>query len=224
MGSATGMARPEFAVGRDMWERACAPSRTGLAVKRTLDLVIAGVGLVVAAPLGVLIAVAIRCASPGPVIFRQTRVGRRGKTFSMLKFRTMVDGAEKARHELEARNESDGIFKLKDDPRLTEIGRLLRRCSLDELPQLVNVLRGEMSLVGPRPLVVSEDERVQGPHRARLLMRPGLTGPWQAIGPVRPPLREMVVIDRLYVENWSLWTDVRILLQTLVHVARMRGV
>jgi len=209
---------------QDLLEPAFGSRRAALAAKRTLDLVIAGVGLVVLSPVAALIAVAIRRASSGPAIFRQTRVGRDGEPFSMLKFRTMIDRAEEARAGLEGRNESSGIFKLKDDPRLTGIGRLLRRCSLDELPQLVNVLRGEMSLVGPRPLVPEEDERIQGPHRGRLLVRPGMTGPWQALGPVRPPLREMIVIDCLYVANWSLWMDLKILLQTFRHVLLLRGV
>lgn len=195
-----------------------------LAIKRAIDVVIASVGLVALAPFGLLIAVAVRISSPGSVIFRQTRVGRHGVTFRMFKFRTMIDGAELGRAELEVLNESEGIFKLRNDPRMTGIGRLLRRGSLDELPQLLNVLRGEMSLVGPRPLVPEEDRRIQGPYRARLRLRPGMTGPWQALGPIRPTLRDMVVIDCLYVENWSLWMDFRVLLQTFAHVARLRGI
>lgn len=218
-----GAPSPDPGGPRELLEPAFGSGRAALA-KRTLDLVIAATGLVVLSPLGALIALAIRLASPGPVMFRQTRVGRHGVSFSMLKFRTMFDHAEEGRPALEGRNESSGIFKLKDDPRLTGVGRLLRRCSLDELPQLVNVLRGEMSLVGPRPLVPEEDERIQGPHRGRLLVRPGMTGPWQALGPVRPPLREMIVIDCLYVANWSLWMDLKILLQTFRHVLLLRGV
>ncbi len=219
-----GAPSPDPGGQQDLLEPAFGSGRVALTIKRTLDLVIAGVGVVVLSPVAALIALAIHRASSGPVMFRQTRVGRHGVRFSMLKFRTMVDGAEETRPELESRNESDGIFKLKDDPRLTGVGRLLRRCSLDELPQLINVLRGEMSLVGPRPLVPEEDARIQGPHRARLLMKPGMTGPWQALGPVRPPLREMVVIDCLYVENWSLWADLKILLRTFRHVLLLRGV
>ncbi len=201
-----------------------APGRGRLAVKRTVDVVLAGIGLVLTAPFGLLLALAIRIRSPGPAIFRQTRVGRHGATFRMYKFRTMIDHAELGRDALELLNESEGIFKLKNDPRMTGIGRLLRRGSLDELPQLLNVLRGEMSLVGPRPLVPEEDRRIQGPYRARLGLRPGMTGPWQALGPVRPTLRDMVVIDCLYVENWSLWTDLTILLRTFAHVVRLRGI
>ncbi len=200
------------------------PSRAWLVVKRTIDIVFACLGLLLVVPFGLLIALAIRLDTRGAVIFRQTRVGRHGVTFQIFKFRTMVHDAERSRAELEALNESAGIFKLKNDPRSTRVGRLLRRGSLDELPQLLNVLRGEMSLVGPRPLVSEEDQLIEGPYRRRLQFNPGMTGPWQALGPVRPTLREMVVLDCLYVENWSLWTDVKILLQTLFHVLRMRGI
>lgn len=213
-----------YVLAADVRERSVGQSRSALAVKRTVDVLIAAIVLVLAAPFVLLIALAIRIASPGPVLFRQTRVGRHGATFSMWKLRTMIDGAESARAELDALNESSGIFKLKSDPRLTGVGRLLRRGSVDEIPQLVNVLRGEMSLVGPRPLVCEEDARIQAPYRARLLMRPGMTGPWQALGPIRPSLREMVVIDCLYVENWCLWTDAKILVRTLWHVVRLHGV
>lgn len=199
-------------------------SRSPLAIKRTIDFVLAAIGLVVLAPIGMLIAFAIRISSRGSVIYRQTRVGRHGVSFQMFKFRTMIDGAHERRASLDALNESSGIFKLKNDPRLTRVGRLLRRTSLDELPQLINVVRGEMSLVGPRPLVPEEDQLVRGLYRERLELMPGMTGPWQALGPVRPSLRDMVVIDCLYAENWSLWTDTKILLQTVLHVVRLRGV
>jgi lipopolysaccharide/colanic/teichoic acid biosynthesis glycosyltransferase len=120
-------------------------------------------------------------------------------------------------------NETEGVFKLTRDPRVTRIGRLLRKTSIDELPQLLNVLRGDMSLVGPRPLVVDEDRLVEGRHRERLQIPPGMTGPWQVLGPNRPPLAEMVKADYLYAANWSLWVDVKILLRTFGHVARQRG-
>ena len=116
-----------------------------------------------------------------------------------------------------------GLFKIADDPRVTRVGRFLRRTSLDELPQLVNVLRGEMSLVGPRPLVVDEDQRVQGWHRRRLHLMPGMTGVWQIAGSARVPLDEMVAMDYLYIVNWSLWSDVKILLRTIPHVLGRRG-
>jgi lipopolysaccharide/colanic/teichoic acid biosynthesis glycosyltransferase len=135
----------------------------------------------------------------------------------------MVAGAEEQKSSLQALNESDGLFKIRQDPRLTKVGTFLRKFSLDELPQLVNVLRGEMSLVGPRPLVCDEDCRVQGWQRRRLEIRPGMTGMWQVFGSSRIPLQEMVKIDYLYAANWSLWTDVKILLRTLGHVVGRRG-
>ena len=142
----------------------------------------------------------------------------------MLKFRTMVAGAESQKPALLDRNEAGGgLFKIADDPRTTPAGRMLRRTSLDELPQLINVLRGEMSLVGPRPLVVDEDSRVEGWHRRRLAMPPGMTGSWQVFGSARIPLDEMVKIDYLYGANWSLWSDVKILLRTLPYVLGRRG-
>ena len=199
------------------------PSSSSLALKRTIDVVLATLGLVLLAPLGVLIAVAVRLGSPGPALFRQIRVGRHGVPFEMLKFRTMVDGAHDGRPALEALNGSTGLFKLRDDPRLTRVGCVLRRASLDELPQLINVFRGEMSLVGPRPLVAEEDRLVLGAYRDRLKLVPGMTGPWQTLGPIRPPIEEMVELDYRYGENWSLWTDAKILLRTVWHVVRLRG-
>jgi exopolysaccharide biosynthesis polyprenyl glycosylphosphotransferase len=192
-------------------------------VKRAMDIAGAAVGLLVLAPLFALAAVAIRLDSDGPVFFRQLRIGRDGKPFEMLKFRSMVDGADRQREALAHLNETDGVFKVRDDPRITRVGRLLRRASVDELPQLINVLRGDMSLVGPRPLVVDEDLLIEGHHRERLSLAPGMTGPWQVLGPVRPPLTEMVKTDYLYAMNWSLWADLKILLRTLGHVVRARG-
>jgi exopolysaccharide biosynthesis polyprenyl glycosylphosphotransferase len=198
-------------------------TRSSYAAKRTMDIVGAAFGLLICAPLAAVVALAIKLESPGPVFFRQLRVGRDGRTFTLIKFRSMVDGAEIQREALEDANESHGIFKLTSDPRVTRAGRFLRRTSIDELPQLVNVLRGDMSLVGPRPLVVPEDRLVEGRHRARLQLTPGMTGPWQVLGPSRPPLSEMVKTDYLYAVNWSLWTDVKIILRTFLHVAARRG-
>ncbi|HEX3692396.1 MAG TPA: exopolysaccharide biosynthesis polyprenyl glycosylphosphotransferase [Solirubrobacteraceae bacterium] len=200
-------------------------TRSSARVKRAFDVVGASLGLVAVAPLMAVAAVAIKLDSRGPVFFRQLRVGRHGERFSMLKFRTMVNGAEAMKDALRGRNEACGqLFKIAEDPRITRVGRWLRASSLDELPQLINVLRGEMSLVGPRPLVLDEDRHVEGWHRRRLELMPGMTGHWQVLGgPARVPLREMVAIDYLYVANWSLWTDVKLLLRTVPHVLGRRG-
>ncbi len=193
-------------------------------VKRALDLLGATLGLLALAPLIVVIAVAIKLDGRGGVFYRQQRVGRHGQHFAMLKFRTMVPGADAMKEALRVHNEAlDGLFKIAADPRVTRVGRWLRRSALDELPQLLNVLKGEMSLVGPRPLVVEEDQRIAGHHRRRLELMPGMTGPWQVLGPTRASLGEMVAIDHRYVEDWSLWTDVKILLRTVPHVVGRRG-
>ncbi len=199
-------------------------TRSSAAFKRAFDLLGASLGLLAVSPLLVAIAIAIKLDSRGPVFFRQQRVGRHGKRFGMFKFRTMVPDAEALKDSLRHRNEAaEGLFKIAEDPRVTRVGRLLRRSALDELPQMLNIVRGEMSLVGPRPLVVEEDQQVEGWHRRRLELTPGMTGPWQILGPARVPLKEMVAIDYLYVANWSLWTDVKILLRTVPHVLGRRG-
>jgi exopolysaccharide biosynthesis polyprenyl glycosylphosphotransferase len=199
-------------------------TRSSSAVKRSLDILGASLGLVATSLLLLGIAVAIKLDSRGPVFFRQLRVGRYGHRLRILKFRTMVDGADAMKDSLRARNEAkEGLFKIAEDPRVTRVGRLLRKSCLDELPQLFNILKGEMSLVGPRPLVVEEDQCVEGWHRRRLDLMPGMTGPWQILGPSRVPLREMVAIDYLYIANWSLWSDVKILLRTIPHVLGRRG-
>jgi exopolysaccharide biosynthesis polyprenyl glycosylphosphotransferase len=195
-------------------------SRSSRLLKRSFDVVAASIGLLVAGPLISAIALAIRLDSHGPIFFRQVRVGRDGRHFRILKFRSMVVDAEARKDELRVLNEAgDGLFKISDDPRITRVGRFLRNTSLDELPQLFNVLRGEMSLVGPRPLVVDEDIQVVGLDRSRLHLTPGMTGPWQVMG-ARVPMQEMVRIDYLYVANWSLWLDQKILLRTVAHVLR----
>jgi exopolysaccharide biosynthesis polyprenyl glycosylphosphotransferase len=199
-------------------------TRSSRGVKRAFDLLGASLGLLAVSPLLAVIAVAIKLDGRGPVFFRQLRVGQHGERFYMLKFRTMVPDAEALKDSLRDRNEAqEGLFKIADDPRVTRVGRFLRKSALDELPQLLNILKGEMSLVGPRPLVVEEDQRVQGWHRRRLELTPGMTGHWQILGPARVPLAEMVAIDYLYVANWSLWKDVKILLRTVPHVLGRRG-
>jgi exopolysaccharide biosynthesis polyprenyl glycosylphosphotransferase len=199
-------------------------TRSSAKFKRLFDVFGASLGLLAVSPLLVGIAIAIKLDSRGPVFFRQLRVGRHGKRFHMLKFRTMVPDAEAMKEELRHRNEAmEGLFKIAQDPRVTRVGRWLRQSALDELPQLFNIVRGEMSLVGPRPLVIEEDQRIEGWHRRRLELMPGMTGPWQILGPARVPLREMVAIDYLYVANWSPWTDIKILLRTVPHVIGRRG-
>jgi exopolysaccharide biosynthesis polyprenyl glycosylphosphotransferase len=199
-------------------------TRSSAAFKRAFDLFGASLGLLAISPLIIAIAIAIKLDSRGPVFFRQLRVGRHGHRFYMLKFRTMVPEAEAMKESLRHRNEAkEGLFKIAEDPRLTRVGGWLRKSALDELPQLLNIVRGEMSLVGPRPLVIEEDQRIEGWHRRRLELTPGMTGPWQILGPAKVPLREMVAIDYLYVANWSLWADVKILLRTVPHVLGRRG-
>jgi len=199
-------------------------SRSSLIVKRAVDLVGASIGLLILAPLFAVVAAAIRLDSRGPIFFRQPRMGHGGQPFTMLKFRTMHEGADRVRAELEALNHAgEGLFKVAGDPRVTRVGRLLRRSSLDELPQIFNVLLGDMSLVGPRPLVTDEDALVQGIYRMRLHLTPGMTGPWQILGSTRVPMDEMVGIDYLYVANWSLWADIKLLLRTVPHMLARRG-
>jgi exopolysaccharide biosynthesis polyprenyl glycosylphosphotransferase len=198
-------------------------SRSSRALKRATDLIGAGVGLFLLAPLLAVVAAAIKLDTRGPVLFRQQRVGHGGCKFLMVKFRTMVDGAERQKAALRDRNEAEGLFKIADDPRITRVGRVLRRTSIDELPQLWNVLRGQMSLVGPRPLVPEDDRRVEGWYRRRLHLSPGMTGRWQVLGSARIPLHEMVKLDYLYAANWSLWLDVKILLRTIGFVLSRRG-
>jgi exopolysaccharide biosynthesis polyprenyl glycosylphosphotransferase len=192
-------------------------------IKRTIDLIISAVTLILFAPLMALIAVAIKIDSPGPVLFRQVRAGRRGQPFRMLKFRSMIDGADQLKDQLRHLNEAEGIFKIANDPRITRVGRLLRRVHLDELPQLINVLKGDMSLVGPRPLPLDEDDAIRGWYRDRLEVPPGISGYWQVLGSSRIPLEEMVKLDYLYVANWSVWGDLKLMLRTVPVVVKRRG-
>ncbi len=204
--------------------RAFSLPRSSRLIKRTFDLLGAAMLLAIFSPLMAIIALSVKLGSSGPVLFRQERVGRDGRLFKLLKFRSMVADAEARKAELAQRNQAaDGFFKIADDPRITPLGRVLRRTNLDELPQLVNVLRGEMSLVGPRPLIPQEDKRVVGWHRRRLELTPGITGHWQVLGSSRLPMDEMVAIDYLYVANWSLWNDLKLLLRTIPHVLTGRG-
>jgi exopolysaccharide biosynthesis polyprenyl glycosylphosphotransferase len=201
-------------------------SRTVRTLKRSADVLASGLGLLVLSPLLAVCAVAIRLDSPGPIFFRQLRHGRGGTEFEIVKFRTMRDGAEAERFALAEQNQMEGggpLFKIHEDPRVTRVGRLLRKWSIDELPQLWNVLRGEMSLVGPRPFVVHESEQITGWAGRRLDTTPGITGLWQVLGRNDIPFEEMVKLDYLYVTNWSLWWDIKILCQTLPVVLARRG-
>ncbi len=194
------------------------------AVKRAMDLVGTLLGLLFLAPVMLAIALLIRLDSPGPVLFRQLRRGYRGRLFWVLKFRTMVVDAEQRLNDLEKKNESAGgvLFKLRDDPRVTPLGRFLRRSSLDELPQLINILRGEMSLVGPRPLQLRDSDKLQSldseGYAHRLQVMPGLTGPWQVGGRKDVDYAHMVKLDVDYVTNWSLSKDLWIIFQTFLVV------
>jgi exopolysaccharide biosynthesis polyprenyl glycosylphosphotransferase len=187
-----------------------------LAVKRALDVVISATALILSSPLLLLIVLLIEYDSPGPVLFRQVRVGRGGRLFTLYKFRSMRQGADEEKTTLSDRNQATGpLFKMRDDPRLTRVGRWLRRLSLDELPQFYNVLRGEMSLVGPRPPIPAEVEQYQDWHRRRLDVPPGVTGLWQVSGRSDLTFDEMVMLDLFYAENWSLLLDFKILLRTI---------
>jgi exopolysaccharide biosynthesis polyprenyl glycosylphosphotransferase len=193
-------------------------------LKRLMDVSIALPALVLALPLFGIIAVAIKVTSRGPIFFSQPRMGRRGRQFRMHKFRTMVADAEGQIDELRSLSAHPAWLLLDRDPRVTPVGRFLRHLSLDELPQLWNVLRGEMSLVGPRPMPLDVDEKIAGWGRRRLDLTPGITGLWQVLGRASIPFEEMVKLDYLYVTNWSLWQDVRLLIRTLPAVIRRRGV
>ncbi len=198
-------------------------SRSSRVIKRYFDAVGAAAGIIVLSPFALVVGLLIKRDSPGPVIFRQTRIGRDGLPFQMWKFRTMIADADGMKATMDELNHpAMGLFKLPDDPRITRVGGWLRRCSLDELPQLVNVLRGEMSLVGPRPLISDEDEQIKGRDRSRLHLTPGMTGHWQIQGS-RAPMAEMIKLDYLYVAGWSLWGDIKILLRTVAHVFARRG-
>jgi exopolysaccharide biosynthesis polyprenyl glycosylphosphotransferase len=203
-------------------------SRSSQFLKRGMDVVFAGAGLVVLLPFFLLIAAAIKLDSRGPVFFRQTRMGAHDLTFRIHKFRTMAADAEERKQELMHLNmyAVDGgdprMFKVPGDPRVTRVGRFLRRYSLDELPQLIDVLAGNMSLVGPRPLILDEDEHVVDWARRRLDLKPGITGPWQVLGRNTIPFDDMTKLDYLYVANWSPWGDIVLILRTLPALARSR--
>jgi exopolysaccharide biosynthesis polyprenyl glycosylphosphotransferase len=194
------------------------------ALKRTFDLVLSIIGLVLLTPLLIAIAIAVRISSRGPVIYRSVRPGMAGRPFYCFKFRTMREHADQIQSDLEPLNEQSGaLFKIRHDPRLTRVGRFLRRFSLDELPQLVNVVRGEMSLVGPRPLPLRDFEQLEEWHKKRYLVLPGITGLWQVSGRSELDFDDLVRLDFLYLERWSILLDLSILLKTIPAVLSRRG-
>lgn len=201
-------------------------TRTTRLLKRAIDITASAAGLAILSPVLVFVSLRIRLESPGPVVFRQSRVGIDGAHFELLKFRTMVDGADQMRDELRAREDRVGakkMLKLRDDPRVTPFGARLRRWSIDELPQLWNVLRGDMSLVGPRPLPLDEARFIDDHFSERLRMRPGITGPWQINGRSDIPFDDMVKLDYMYVAGWTMREDVRLLARTAGAVLHGRG-
>jgi exopolysaccharide biosynthesis polyprenyl glycosylphosphotransferase len=194
------------------------------AVKRTFDLAVSALVIVVGLPLWLLLALAVKLSSPGPVFYRDRRIGLGEREFGMLKFRTMVADAAELQRELEPSNEVGGaLFKIRDDPRITLVGRALRRFSIDEIPQVLNVLRGEMSLVGPRPLPVRDYLLLQHWHRRRYRVLPGMTGLWQISGRSSLTFDDLVRLDFYYLENWSVWLDITILAKTIPAVVSRRG-
>jgi exopolysaccharide biosynthesis polyprenyl glycosylphosphotransferase len=202
------------------------PAFVGLdwVVKRTFDLLVSGLVLLVGLPLWLAIAAAVKLTSRGPVLYRDRRIGLGEQEFGMLKFRTMYADAAGQQAELEASNEADGpLFKIREDPRVTPMGAVLRRLSLDEIPQLWNVLRGQMSLVGPRPLPLRDYAQLEGWHRERYLVLPGITGLWQISGRSNLGFDDLVRLDFYYLENWSVWLDISILAKTLPAVLARRG-
>jgi exopolysaccharide biosynthesis polyprenyl glycosylphosphotransferase len=214
------------AAGGDYLRFTTAPrSGTGLAAKRLLDVVGASLLLLLLSPLLLLAALLVKLTSRGPAVFRQERAGMNGRAFTLYKFRTMVEGAEKDRARLEGQNEMDGpVFKIKADPRITWLGKILRKTSVDELPQLWNVVKGDMSLVGPRPLPLYEVEKFEPWQRRRMSMRPGITCLWQVMGRNRvTSFAEWMRLDLEYVDRWSLGLDFNILLKTVPAVLGARG-
>jgi exopolysaccharide biosynthesis polyprenyl glycosylphosphotransferase len=194
------------------------------AAKRIFDVVVSTVLIVAGMPLWALIALAVKLDSRGPVFYRDRRVGLREREFGMFKFRSMYADADSLQAGLEASNEASGpLFKIKDDPRVTRVGRIVRRYSIDELPQILNVVRGEMSLVGPRPLPLRDYVQLEDWHRKRYLVLPGMTGLWQVSGRIDLTFDDLVRLDFYYLENWSIWLDISILVKTMPAVLARRG-
>jgi exopolysaccharide biosynthesis polyprenyl glycosylphosphotransferase len=197
---------------------------TDWALKRVFDLVVSALILIVGLPVWLLVALLVKCTSRGPVFYADPRVGLGEREFRMLKFRTMVADADRQQELLERANEATGaLFKIREDPRVTRVGGVLRRLSLDEIPNVVNVLRGEMSLVGPRPLPLRDYERLESWHRRRYNVLPGITGLWQVGGRSDLTFDDLVRLDFYYLENWSIWLDISILFRTPAAILSRRG-
>ena len=218
LANVTGFDMPMLGISR-------VPTSQGrLLVKRMLDITGATIGILLAGPILLFTAIAIKISAPGPVFFRQVRAGRQGRKFTMIKFRSMVVDAEAQREKLAHLNEMDGpVFKIKHDPRITRVGRFIRSTSIDELPQLFNVLAGDMSLVGPRPPLPSEVIEYEPWQRRRLSVKPGLTGLWQVSGRNHVDFDQWMALDLEYIDNWSLWLDIKIILKTVPAVLRGSG-
>jgi exopolysaccharide biosynthesis polyprenyl glycosylphosphotransferase len=195
-----------------------------LLLKRLFDVVVSLSGLLFISPVLLATTAAIKLDSPGPVIFKQKRVGKNGNLFDFYKFRSMVVNAEELRAELAAANEADGpVFKIREDPRMTRVGRFIRKYSIDELPQLLNVIKGDMSLVGPRPPLPNEVEEYGNIEWRRLEVVPGITGLWQVSGRSEISFKKWMELDVYYIEHWSFWLDLKILLQTIPVVLLGKG-
>lgn len=197
----------------EFWERI---SATGLVLKRSLDISLSLIACLLLCPFLLVIALTIKLDSSGPVLYASERIGKRGRVFRCFKFRTMVTDAEKLRECVMHLNEREAVlFKIANDPRITRVGRFLRKYSLDELPQFINVLRGEMSVVGPRPPIASEVKEYKLSHLRRLNVTPGITGLWQVEGRQDPSFDSYVSLDLTYIENWSIWLDIKIIVRTI---------
>ena len=216
-------AAPQISIDR---EKTLRSHRRYWVLRRAQDIVFSLLALILLAPLALLISLAIVLDSPGDgAIFRQRRVGRDGKLFWLYKFRTMCPDAEEQLNELLSQNQMDGpVFKMKDDPRITKVGKFIRKTSIDELPQFINVLKGDMSLVGTRPPTVGEFKQYKGHHKRRLSMKPGITGMWQAYGRNSVmDFDEVVKMDLEYIDNWSILLDIKILFKTVATVFTNHG-
>ena len=195
------------------------------ALKRMLDIVGSLVGCILSIPIIAIVAIPLKLESPGPLVFKQRRVGRNGRVFYIHKLRSMYVDAEERKKELMARNEMNGLmFKMQDDPRITKVGKFIRKTSIDELPQFFDVLRGDMSLVGTRPPTLDEYKQYESHHKRRLSMKPGITGLWQVSGRSNiEDFEEVVKLDTRYIDNWTIWQDIKILLKTVWVVFAGRG-